>query len=402
MGQLYESWSRISGADGRRLKRALSPDIRSGRRPCPVLLMIREIDCGGSERQITEVAKSLDREQFTPHVGCFLDQGLLAGEVRAAGVPIVPFPVRSFSKPGTLTAARLMGDYLRKHEIGIVHTFDVPSNVFGVFAARAYRTPIVISSQRAYRTLSTGAVLKLLRITDRLVDRVVVNCEALRRHLMEDERVPSKLIRVCYNGLDTFRFRPAPRSRPPEIGDAAIVIGVACVLRPEKGLHTLVDAFAQVARLDGPNIKLLLVGNGPSRDEIVARCRERGIADRCVFVPALSNIEEWLHVFDIFVLPSLSEALSNVLMEAMACGCAVVASRVGGNPELVSDGKTGFLFERENVEQLAAHMRRLIEHPELRCEIAGAGSQRIHAEFARGRAIERMQGIYSELIAHAN
>ncbi|MBV9497818.1 MAG: glycosyltransferase family 4 protein [Acidobacteriaceae bacterium] len=379
----------------------MSSDVRSGRRPCPVLLMIREIDCGGSERQITEIAKSLDREQFTPHVGCFLDQGLFSHEIRAAGVPIVQFPVRSFSKPGTVRVARLMGDYLREHEIGIVHTFDVPSNVFGVFAARAYRTPIVISSQRAYRTLTTGAVLKLLRMTDRLVDRLVVNCEALRRHLMEEERVPSRLIRVCYNGLDTSRFHPAPRSRPPEVGDAAIVIGVACVLRPEKGLLTLVDAFARVANL-GPNLKLLLVGSGPSRDEIVARCRERGIADRCVFVPAVSNVEEWLHVFDIFVLPSLSEALSNVLMEAMASGCAVIASRVGGNPELVTDGKTGFLFERENVEQLAAHMKRLIEHPELRCKIAGAGSQRIHAEFTRGRAIDRIQGIYSELIAQAN
>src|SRR5438270_9649462 len=116
MGRLYESLSRISGARGRGLKRALSPDIRSGRRPCPVLLMIREIDCGGSERQITEIAKSLDREQFTPHVGCFLDQGLLSNEIRAVGVPIVQFPVRSFSKPGTLSAARLMGDYLREHE----------------------------------------------------------------------------------------------------------------------------------------------------------------------------------------------------------------------------------------------------------------------------------------------
>jgi L-malate glycosyltransferase len=401
MGRFYESLSRISSARSRGLKRTLSPDIRAGHRPCPVLLMIREIDCGGSERQITEIAKSLDREQFTPHVGCFLDQGLLSDEIRAAGVPIVQFPVRSFSKPGTLSAARLMGDYLREHEIGIVHTFDVPSNVFGVFAARAYGTPIVISSQRAYRNLSTGAVLKLLRMTDRLVERIVVNCEALRTHLMEDERVPSRLIRVCYNGLDTSRFRPAPRSRPLEVGDATLVIGVACVLRPEKGLHTLVDAFAQIANL-GSNIKLLLVGNGPSWEEIVARCRERGIADRCVFVPAVSNVEEWLHVFDIFVLPSLSEALSNVLMEAMACGCAVIASRVGGNPELVIGGKTGLLFERENVEQLAAHIKCLIENPELRSKLAVAGSQRIHAEFARARAIDRMQSIYSELIAQAN
>jgi len=291
-----------------------------------------------------------------------------------------------------------MGEYLRDQKIGIVHTFDVPSNVFGVFAARAYGAPIVISSQRAYRHLIDGALLRLLRMTDRLVDRIVVNCEALRKHLIEDERVPSRLIRVCYNGLDTDRFRLAPRSRPAEVGDASLVIGVACVLRPEKGLHTLVDAFANIAQ-DFPNVKLLLVGNGPSRTEVVERCRDRGIADRCIFVPAVSNVEEWLHAFDIFVLPSLSEALSNVLMEAMACGCAVIASRIGGNPELVIEGRTGLLFDRENVGQLTAHMKLLIENPDLRNQLAAAASDRIHAEFARERAIQRMQSIYSELIA---
>ncbi len=398
MGKVHEYLARVSLQRRGGLRRTLDRSTYSGRSPYPLLLMVREIDCGGTERQLTEVAKSLDRDQFEPHVGCFSAQGLLSQEVRAAGVPIVEFPVRSFSRPGTLQAARRMGEYIRDNKIGIVHTFDAPANVFGVFAARAYGAPIVISSQRAYRHLSGGALLKLLRMTDRLVDRVVVNCEAVRKHLIEDERVPVRLIRVCYNGLDTGRFGPAPRSRPVEVGDAALVIGVACVLRPEKGLRTLVDAFAKIASFF-PKVKLLMVGSGPSLDEIVERCRDSGLADRCVFVPAVSNVEAWLHAFDIFILPSLSEALSNVLMEAMASGCAVIASRVGGNPELVIDGKTGLLFERENVEQLAAHIKLLIENPDLRCRLAAAASERIRAEFARERAIERMQSVYSELIA---
>jgi glycosyltransferase involved in cell wall biosynthesis len=399
MGKIYEYWSRVSQQRRGGLRRTLDSETSSGRSPCPLLLMVREVDCGGTERQLTEVAKSLDRGSFQPHVGCFIDRGLFAEELHAAHVPIIQFPVRSFSRPGTLQAARLMGEYMRDQKIGIVHTFDVPSNIFGVFAARAYGAPIVISSQRAYRHLIDGALLRLLRMTDRLVDRIVVNCEALRKHLIEEERVPSRLIRVCYNGLDTGRFRLAPRSRPTEVGDASLIIGVACVLRPEKGLHTLVDAFANVAQ-DFPNVKLLVVGNGPSRNEVVERCRDRGIADRCIFVPAVSNVEEWLHAFDIFVLPSLSEALSNVLMEAMACGCAVIASRIGGNPELVIEGRTGLLFERENVGQLTAHLKLLIENPDLRNQLAAAASERIHAEFARERAIQRMQSIYSELITH--
>ncbi len=403
MGRVYESLRWNFGLRGSGLRRSLSGQIRSGLSPCPVLLMVREIDFGGTERQITEVAKSLDRTHFQPHVGCFNAQGLVSGEIRSAGVPIVEFPVRSFrpaAMPANLKAARLMGRYMREHKIGIVHTFDVPSSVFGVFAARAYGAPIIISSQRAYRHLSEGGLLKLLRITDRLVDRVVVNCEALRKHLEEDECVPSRLIRVCYNGLDTARFRPAPRSRPAEVGGASFVVGVACALRPEKGLRTLVDAFAQIAHVF-PEVKLLVVGDGPSREELVDSCWHRGLAGRCIFIPAVSNVEEWLHAFDVFVLPSLSEALSNVLMEAMACGCAVIASRVGGNPELVIDGETGLLFERENVDQLAAHLKRLIENPGLRCKLASAASERIYTGFARERATEQMETVYSELLAQA-
>ncbi len=379
------------------LKRAVREDIRSGRFPCPLLLMSRDLDIGGSQRQLTEVAKSIDRARFNAHVGCFLPFGIYAPELHTAGIPMTQFPVRSFKRPAALAVARQMGKYLRKHGIQIVHAFDVPADIFGVFAAAAYRTPIVISSQRAYRQLTAGPLLRMLRMTDRLADRIVVNCEAIRKHLIDDEGVPANRIRICYNGLDLTRFQSGPRWRPAELEGASLVIGVACGFRPEKGLPTLVDAFAAIAPLY-PGSRLVLIGDGPCRPELQERCRNLRIADRCLFVPAQQEVERWLRALDVFVLPSLSEAFSNAIMEAMGCGCSVIASSVGGNPELVLEGETGLLFQAGNVAQLVERIKLLIENPELRMSMAGAGNRRMSREFSRERSIERMQAIYSELL----
>ncbi len=176
-------------------------------------------------------------------------------------------------------------------------------------------------------------------MTDRLVDGIVVNCEYMRQHLENDENVPAKLIHLCYNGIDTAVFRPEAQKRPVEVADATVVIGVVCALRPEKGLSTLVEAFAAIAQ-QHPGVKLAIVGSGPCLPELQEQARAAQIADRCVFVPKTNEVARWLRAIDIFVLPSLTEALSNALMEAMACGCCAVASRVGGNPELLGAIRT--------------------------------------------------------------
>src|SRR5438045_3187809 len=200
--------------------------------------MIRELGLGGTERQLTEIAKCLDRSKFEVHVGCFQPHGIRAKELQAAGVPIVHFPVRSLYKPSTFAAAVRMGRYIEKHDIRIVHTFDVPANLFGVPVARSWGTQVVLSSQRANRSLTPGLRRQLLRITDQIVDGVVVNCEAMRRHLIEEEMVSPGLIHLCYNGVDTAEFHSDSRHR-----GAPLTIGTVGALRPEKGLHTLLDAF---------------------------------------------------------------------------------------------------------------------------------------------------------------
>jgi glycosyltransferase involved in cell wall biosynthesis len=224
----------------------------------------------------------------------------------------------------------------------------------------------------------------------------VVNCEALRRHLIEDENVAPDTVHVCYNGLDTRSFRPDGKSIPVSLADADLVIGTLCVLRPEKGLDTLLRAFSSL-RSRHPGARLLIVGSGPMLEPMRNVCKELGITEQTVFQPATADVPYWIRAMDVFVLPSLSEALSNSLMEAMACGVASIASEVGGSPELIRNGETGFLFRAGDVANLRAQLERLASDAELRRRIAAAGSEFIIENFSIKAAVQRFDDLYVQL-----
>jgi glycosyltransferase involved in cell wall biosynthesis len=362
------------------------------------MLLARELGAGGSERQLAQLAMLLDTAKFTPHVGCFRSEGFRADELRQHGVPILEIPVRSFMPPASLQGARLLWRYLREHHIKLVHAFDVPLTCFGVPVARAARVPCVLSSLRAHRQLAPR-FRSWLRFTDRLADGVVANCHAMERHLLE-EGVPQEKIHVCYNWVDSNRFHPAgPAPKTGPLKDAPLVIGVICVLRAEKGLATLIDAFAAVHR-EQPGLKLLIVGGGPMKESLERRAAGHGIGGQCHMEPAVKDVAPWLRRIDIFVLPSLSEALSNSLMEAMASGCCPIASRVGGNPELVLDGDTGLLFEKADALDLAAKMRLLIRDEALRKRLASRARNHIQAKFNITQALKAMEEVYLGSLFH--
>src|ERR1035438_4817046 len=196
--------------------------------------MARELGLGGTERQLAETALALDRDRFEPHVGCFTDGGFRAKELREAGVPILELGVRSLVSGSAIEGARVMGAYLARHGIGLVHAFDVPLDLFAVPVARWYRTPVVLSSMRAHRGLTPGVTRHLLRMTDRMVDGIVVGRAHAELQSLRHDGVPASLVRLAYNGLDTSVFRREGERAVLPWGEAAagtLVIGIVCALR---------------------------------------------------------------------------------------------------------------------------------------------------------------------------
>jgi glycosyltransferase involved in cell wall biosynthesis len=179
---------------------------------------------------------------------------------------------------------------------------------------------------------------------------------------------------------------------------SGITIGVVCALRPEKDLATLIDTFALV-RDQAPGLRLLIVGGGSMRESLEARALEHGLGDQCRFQDAASDVRVWLREMDIFVLPSISEAFSNSLMEAMACGLAVVASNVGGNPELVKEGETGLLFKAGDAQDLVRQLRVLIGDENLRRRLAANGAGFMRERFGKDVSVQRMEAVYRSYLA---
>ena len=360
--------------------------------PIPVLLLIRELGIGGTERQLTETARYLPRDRFRPYVGCLRPEGARRVDLENAGVPILHLPMRSFLSPALISASSLLVRFIREHKIRVVHAFDAPLNIFGVPVAKFAGVPAVLSSQRGERELTGRLTHKCLRVTDRLCDAVVVNCDAMRRYLEDHERVPPGKIRICHNAVDIEQYsRREIESRWPD----KTVIGVVCALRPEKGLETLLQAFA---RLERPDTVLVIVGSGPEEGRLKAVSAELSLGDACHFEPATGDVVPWLSMIDVFVLPSRTEALSNSLMEAMACRCCVVATRVGGNPELVDDGENGLLFEAGRVDQLTGKLAAVLEDPIRRRAMAEKAAAKMAANFTYSRAARTMGEIYESIL----
>lgn len=364
--------------------------------PVPVLLTVRKLDHGGCERDLAKIAIAIDRSRFEPHVGCFRPEGLRVGELERAGVPIVQFPVTSLRKPDAITGMRTMWRYMRRHRIQLVHAFDVPTVLFCGPVARAYGIPAALA-QLSFRSLYSRMERRMLRVTDRIATRVVVNCEAVRRHLIEEYHVPERKLFLCYNGVDPAVFHPGQVERPPVLREARLVIGTVANLRHEKGIDVLIRAFARLPRTPG-ELKLWIVGSGPSRQELGDLALELGVAGDCVFEPGKPDIADHMRAIDIFVLPSYSEAFSNALLEAMASGCAAVAANLGGTPEMVRDRTTGLLFRPGDDAELADRLQTLIGDAGLRNELRSAAPAHALENFSLARNLRRVEQLYDELI----
>jgi len=366
--------------------------------PIPILLTVRELHHGGIERDVTKIALKIDRSRFEPHVASYQAEGMRFEELSRAGVPLLHVPLTSLKSPTAFSAAMRVRRYIREHGIRLTHAYD-SSAVFVAPIARALRVPAVLSSTLGNRDLLDQRSRRQVRWTDKIVDIVVVNCEAMRRHMIDDEHFPDQRIELCYNGVDTAHFFPAPgpAPKPAPVADASFLIGSVCVLRPEKALHLLQEAFARIRHMK-PGLKLLIVGSGPELPQLQINSRRLGIQDDCVFVPATPLVPQFLRALDIFVLSSHSEAFSNTLLEAMACGCCAVGSRVGGTPELIGNDERGLLFRPGDAGDLAEKLATLIGDEQLRRKFGTCA-----AEFARTKlsieiAAQRMADIYEMML----
>jgi len=363
----------------------------------PVLMMAQELGWGGGiERDVSKFARHVSKYGIDAHVACFRRGGARWNEVESAGIPTVCIPVTSFKSPSVITAARRLKTYIAEKNIQVLHAFDAATDLFGVPLARLLGLPSLTSQLWNRGFLSRSSQL-LLSVVDKIARGIFVNSQAAADELVTNWHVPRNRIHVCLNGFEPKEFHPYGRKRPAQLAQASVVIGTVAVLREEKNLGLLLDAFVQVHSID-PRATLLIVGDGPMKESLANRAEQLGLKDVCLFQNATLTPADWMRAIDIFVLCSRSESFPNALLEAIACGCCPVGSRVGGMSELISHEKTGLLFDSGEVGQLANALCRLTSDQVCRLRFAEAAAQFAHECLTIDVAAARLADIYRQLL----
>lgn len=353
-----------------------------------VMLVGDTLNIGGTEGQFVEVASGLARAGWTVHAACVRAEGPLRARLLLAGIDAWTCGPRSFKSPRLAGSVMRLANYCRRHRITLLHAFDFYSNILAVLAARVAGIPTVIASQRELETLRPRHQRMLQRLTLRLATYVVANSTAaadgIRRsnHRLRDRTV------VVPNGVDIARFSPAKRA-----ATGIPAIGTLANARAEKGLDVFIRAAAMLAARH-PETRFRLWGDGPLRPHLERLAEALGVARQVEFCGRTTEPERALGGLDVFVLPSLSEACPNAVLEAMATGLPVVASDVGGIPDLVRHGETGYLVRPDNPGQLASAIEALIDDRRLAGELGARGRARAVQEFAMERLIDRMAALY--------
>jgi glycosyltransferase involved in cell wall biosynthesis len=290
-----------------------------------------------------------------------------------------------------------MGAYIRNHGIQLIHAFDVPSDIFAAPVARWYGVPAVVTSQLSYRSMYAPSRRAVLRLTDWLSDRVVTNSQAVGESLRRSAGFPASKLYLCYNGVDASTFYPGPGVRVPQFEGASAIVGSVCVMRPEKRIEWLLEAFADVSRTQ-PGLRLLLVGSGEETPRLLELRDRLGLGAICHFEPARPNAADWMRGIDIFVNASSLESFPNAVLEAMACGCCVIGSSVGGIPELITHNQDGLIFESNSLPGLTAALRLAASDPDLRARLRQQAVLTAHRRFSMQATLERTEALYESLL----
>ncbi|KYF65791.1 glycosyltransferase family 4 protein [Sorangium cellulosum] len=377
-------------------------------RPAKVAHVVLSLNVGGLERVVLRLLERTARDRFAPVVCALQEPGALAEELARLDVPLVVIARRPGLDPGL--PVRLSA-WMRREGIGLVHTHNPGPHLYGALAAGLARAaglaggggggggPRVIHTKHGRNYPKQKRKVLVNRLATALTDRVVAVSDDARAVALEVERVdPAKVVTIL-NGVDTEVFRPgdagAARAR---LGVPAAGYHVGCVARlsPEKDHATLLAAFARLREVR-TDAHLTLIGDGPVRPALEQQAARLGLAGAVTFTGTRGDVAELLAAFDVFALASLTEGISLTLIEAASAGLPIVATRVGGNPEIVQEGETGLLVSPGAPETLAAALEAVAVRED-RAAMGMRGRARMIERFGMDRMIRAYEALYAEVL----
>jgi len=352
----------------------------------------------GAQHVLLTLAGQLNTEQYKALICCLTPRMEMLPRFQQAGIEVVPLGMQSYSVLSILRAVHDLRALIHIRQIDLIHTTNFSDGLLGRVVARLTGVPVVLSSIHAFYRSKPRLELLLDMVTARLADGVIVVSEAVRQFAIADLKIPDNKIDVVYNGITSLPVVvdvESIRRIRAEIGLRSDSSVVACVgsLKEVKGHKYLLQAMPLILR-DVPNVQFLIIGDGPLQPELRSLATALGIADKVCFAGLREDVRTILPAIDILVQPSLQETFSLAILEAMAAEKTVVATKVGGIPELVEDGRTGLLVPPENPSAIAKAVISLLSSPYKRRMFGVAGGKRFREFFTAEKMVRRYKEIY--------
>jgi glycosyltransferase involved in cell wall biosynthesis len=349
------------------------------------------LNVGGQERLLVEFARLADRDHFDLIFVSLTDRGRLADVIEGYGWPVLALNERPGFRPGMIWR---LSRLLRARTTDIVHTHDDRPLLYGSLASKLARVRRLIHTHHhGYLASIPRRRLLLLRGVSRIPDEFVCVSHDSARFLRE-QGVASRHVKTVWNGVDLDQFSfTGPRWRAPALTVAR--------LSPEKDIANLLRAVAQVARAQ-TDFRLDIAGDGPCRDELESLAAELKLTERVRFLGEVRDVAKLLGQASMFVLPSQTEGISLTILEAMARGLPVLATKVGGNPEIIMNGTSGILVPPGNPSALAHGILELWANEDRALQLGRAARHRIEEHFDVRAMVAAYEALYASCRSDAD
>ena len=344
----------------------------------------------GGQAQLFTLIQKLHQRGHKIRLVCFPGTSL---ETKAMKLGISVYPMAIRSEAGLISFVRLIS-VLRSVDPDIL-AFNTPKPIFiGNLASRFARVGARIIFRRVSFPLHNRHISRIKYTWN--IDSVIAISDSIRSQLLKCG-IPAALVKTIHEGIDLSLYPKRPElDRPPPT--EPVTVGTLSSLSHEKGLSYLIEAASLIPHVKG-RARFVIVGEGSCRMELEELVRKKGLEDCIQFLGFRTDIQPLMKDFDLFVLPSLSEGLSSAIMEAMASSLPVIASKVGGIPELVQNGDNGLLVDPADPESLARAIVQLVENPETLRQMGMRGRQRMEEKFTLDRKVLETEELCCTLVA---
>ena len=359
------------------------------------------MELGGGETNLLKVVQLMPPEL----VRCSIATFRIKPEIRQSiSVPVYVFPWKRFFHLDAWKAVIALRKLIRTEKVDIVQTYFETSNLWGGLVAKLSGA-LLLSSRRDMGILRKNKHALVYRVVNRLSDRVLAVSEEVKRFCVDADRINPNKVSVVYNGVD-FKHIAAKNSYRNPFADAdwtgaSHIIACLANIRRVKGIDVLIRTAQRVCS-ELPNAVFVIAGSLYERrysEEVQGMIRSLGLEKNVKLLGFVGDPLPLLEMSDAFCLLSRSEGFSNALLEAMACGVPSVVTRVGGNPEAITDGENGFLVPVEDDAAAAEKLLTLLRHPEQRVRIGENGRNSVQTRFSADVMIQKLMGLYRDLLA---